>query len=154
MAQYGPEFWYDEFLITSGAISAFVLTASLVVGFGLLMIRPVSQSWKFIVQHPFSCTCFQIRALAKKILPKSGEGPSDEWVCFWFIILYENLHLVHSEMQKGFFGFTNITSSTSTPLVQAKTVIKGNGDPGYLLTAREPIVSYYRLVYQLLMFPY
>lgn len=40
-------------------------------------------------------------------------------------------------MQKGFFGVTNITTSTSTPPVNVKTVIKGKGDPGYLLTASE-----------------
>ena len=38
-------------------------------------------------------------------------------------------------MQKGYFGVTNITTSTSTPPVNVKTVIKGDGDPGYLLTA-------------------
>jgi hypothetical protein len=40
-------------------------------------------------------------------------------------------------MQKGFFGVTNITTSTSTPPVNVKTIIKGKGDPGYLLTASE-----------------
>jgi len=40
-------------------------------------------------------------------------------------------------MEKGFFGVTNITTSTSTPPVNVKTVIKGKGDPGYLLTASE-----------------
>jgi len=42
-------------------------------------------------------------------------------------------------MQKGYFGVTNITTSTSTPPVNVKTVIKGNGDPGYLLTASKRI---------------
>ena len=38
-------------------------------------------------------------------------------------------------MQKGFFKVTNITTSTSSLPVQVKTVIKGKGDPGYLLTS-------------------
>jgi hypothetical protein len=44
-------------------------------------------------------------------------------------------HYFSRFMQKGYFGVTNITTSTSTPPVNVKTVIKGNGDPGYLLTA-------------------
>ena len=38
-------------------------------------------------------------------------------------------------MQKGFLKLTNITSAASDPSVKVKTVIKGKGDPGYLLTA-------------------
>jgi len=40
-------------------------------------------------------------------------------------------------MQNGFFNVTNITTSTSNPPVHVKTVIKGKGDPGYLLSASE-----------------
>ncbi|KAF8167524.1 Saccharopine dehydrogenase-domain-containing protein [Crassisporium funariophilum] len=57
------------------------------------------------------------RYVAKMYLPKSGEGPSDE------------------KMAKGWFSVTNITTSTSNPAVQVKSVMKGQGDPGYLLTA-------------------
>jgi hypothetical protein len=39
------------------------------------------------------------------------------------------------QMQKGFFNVTNITASTTSPPVQVMTVIKGRGDPGYLLTS-------------------
>ena len=38
-------------------------------------------------------------------------------------------------MQNGRFKVTNITTSASSQPVQVKTVIKGKGDPGYLLTA-------------------
>jgi len=52
-----------------------------------------------------------------KFITKSGSGPSDE------------------DLQKGFFSATNLTVSTSTPPINVKTVIKGNGDPGYLLSS-------------------
>ncbi|KIM40396.1 hypothetical protein M413DRAFT_446577 [Hebeloma cylindrosporum] len=96
--KYGPDFCYDEFQATSGTLSAWFLTTALIVGFTALLIKP-------------------LRLIAKKFLPQSGDGPSDEF------------------MQKGFFGVTNVTTSTSTPPVNVKTVIKGKGDPGYLLTA-------------------
>ncbi|KAF9445482.1 hypothetical protein P691DRAFT_777529 [Macrolepiota fuliginosa MF-IS2] len=57
------------------------------------------------------------RWLAKKFLPQPGAGPSDE------------------DMQHGYMTATNITKSTSEPPVYVKTVMKGKGDPGYLLTA-------------------
>ncbi|PPQ99762.1 hypothetical protein CVT24_009665 [Panaeolus cyanescens] len=58
-----------------------------------------------------------IRAILKKVLPQPGEGPSE------------------SVMENGFLKLTNITSAASSPDVQAKTVIRGKGDPGYSLTA-------------------
>jgi len=58
-----------------------------------------------------------LRLIIKRFLPQSGDGPSDE------------------SMQKGFFNVTNITTSTSNPPVHVKTIIKGKGDPGYLLSA-------------------
>ncbi|KAH9485646.1 Putative trans-acting enoyl reductase [Psilocybe cubensis] len=98
IARYGPQFSYHEFMVTSGAVSAIVLTATLLIGFGLLLVKP-------------------IRHVAKAFLPKSGDGPTDE------------------DMQKGFLKMTNITTSTSSPSLKVETVIKGKGDPGYLLTA-------------------
>ncbi|KAG5644513.1 hypothetical protein DXG03_008255 [Asterophora parasitica] len=58
-----------------------------------------------------------IRWLFKKFAPKPGTGPTDE------------------AMNKGFFVATNHTISTSTPPVHVKSVIKGDRDPGYALTA-------------------
>ncbi|KDR76288.1 hypothetical protein GALMADRAFT_473621 [Galerina marginata CBS 339.88] len=95
LARYGPEFCYDEFMGTSGTMSALVFTAALIFSFGMLMVRYV----------------------AKKLLPQSGEGPSDE------------------KMEKGWFNATNISTSATSPPVKVKSVIKGHGDGGYLLTA-------------------
>jgi short subunit dehydrogenase-like uncharacterized protein len=58
-----------------------------------------------------------IRRLLRKYLPQPGEGPSDE------------------EMKNGHFTATNLTTSATNPPIQAKTVIKLKGDPGYLLTS-------------------
>lgn len=47
-------------------------------------------------------------------------------------------------MQKGFFKITNLTISSSSPPVKVKTVIKGQGDPGYLLTpSAHSLLMYY-----------
>ncbi|KAF8808044.1 saccharopine dehydrogenase [Phlegmacium glaucopus] len=92
---YGSNFKYSEFQVMSSIASVIVYTAAMVFGVGMLLIR----------------------YLVKKILPQSGEGPSEE------------------RMQNGFFKVTNITTSTSSPPVQVKTVIKGKGDPGYRSTS-------------------
>lgn len=55
--------------------------------------------------------------VVKKFLPQSGDGPSDE------------------DMQRGLMVTTNISKSASDPPVYVKSVIKGNGDPVYLLSA-------------------
>ncbi|KAF8963594.1 Saccharopine dehydrogenase-domain-containing protein [Flammula alnicola] len=98
LLSYGSTFCYDEFMVTSGTVSALLFTAVLVVGYSMMLVKP-------------------IRAIVEKFLPQSGDGPTDE------------------NMQKGFFHVTNITSSASSPPVQVKTVVKGKGDPGYLLSA-------------------
>jgi hypothetical protein len=44
-ARYGPDFVYEEFLQTKSKLSAFVMSACLVVAFTLLtFVRPVSVS--------------------------------------------------------------------------------------------------------------
>ncbi|RPD57921.1 hypothetical protein L226DRAFT_538874 [Lentinus tigrinus ALCF2SS1-7] len=57
------------------------------------------------------------RWLMKMFMPKPGEGPSDE------------------EMEKGWMTITNYTECSSSPGVWARSVMRGQGDPGYLLTA-------------------
>lgn len=40
-------------------------------------------------------------------------------------------------MEKGFMDVTNYTESATSPGVYAKSTMKGNGDPGYLLTSSQ-----------------
>ncbi|KAI0752778.1 Saccharopine dehydrogenase-domain-containing protein [Daedaleopsis nitida] len=58
-----------------------------------------------------------VRWLVKRFLPKSGEGPSE------------------SAMAKGYMNVTNYTQCSSAPGTVVKSVMRGDGDPGYLLTA-------------------
>ncbi|KAJ7750096.1 Saccharopine dehydrogenase-domain-containing protein [Mycena maculata] len=61
-----------------------------------------------------------LRWLLKKVLPKAGEGPSE------------------SVLQNGFMKVTNVTTAVaarSRMPVQVETVMTGQGDPGYSLTA-------------------
>lgn len=60
------------------------------------------------------------RWLARALGPKPGDGPSP------------------SAIKNGWFKLVNVTTSvpsSSKPLLRAKTVIEGKGDPGYLLSA-------------------
>ncbi|KAJ7672071.1 Saccharopine dehydrogenase-domain-containing protein [Mycena rosella] len=101
--RYGPVFKYDEFLVTGGAVRSVLLTLAMALGLGAFLITP-------------------IRWLLKKVLPKSGEGPSE------------------TVQRNGFMKVTNLTTAVASaspaaaPL-QVKTVMTGQGDPGYSLTA-------------------
>ncbi|KAF6760297.1 Saccharopine dehydrogenase-domain-containing protein [Ephemerocybe angulata] len=97
--RYGPQFMYDEFMETPSKMSALITSIFLVSSFFLLQF------------------CKPFRWLAAKVVPKSGDGPSDE------------------EMEKGSITLTNVTTSDSTPPIKVQTTITGKGDPGYLLTA-------------------
>ncbi|KAJ7750095.1 Saccharopine dehydrogenase-domain-containing protein [Mycena maculata] len=100
--RYGPAFKYDEFLITGGVARALFVTLGITIAFGALSISPM-------------------RWLLKKVLPKPGEGPSEE------------------AQRKGFIEVTNLTTAAASPSrpspIQVKTVMSGQGDPGYSLTA-------------------
>ncbi|KAF8870481.1 Saccharopine dehydrogenase-domain-containing protein [Infundibulicybe gibba] len=58
-----------------------------------------------------------VRWVAKKLLPKPGSGPSE------------------SALLAGHVTATNLTTTAASPPMRAHSVIKGKGDPGYLLTA-------------------
>jgi hypothetical protein len=38
---YGPEFKYDEFMVTGGAVRAVLLTLAMAIGAGVMMVTPV-----------------------------------------------------------------------------------------------------------------
>jgi len=51
-----------------------------------------------------------------------------------------NFYYFYREMEKNFLKLTNVTSSVPTnsqPSISAKTVIRIQGDPGYLRTTSE-----------------
>lgn len=57
-------------------ISVVVYTVAIAFGFGMLLVGPVSRNDTEVI---FSFANFyQIRYLVKKLLPQSGEGPSEE----------------------------------------------------------------------------
>ncbi|KAI8978342.1 Saccharopine dehydrogenase-domain-containing protein [Trametes punicea] len=73
-------------------------------------------SW-FMFIYRMLLTLAPIRWLYEKVSLKPGEGPSDE------------------EIEKGSFTATNYTVTASRPETWAKTVVRGQGDAAYLLTA-------------------
>jgi len=98
LLSYGPRFKYEEFYMTPNKFGAILWNAVLSL---------------FVVGFLFPPT----RWLLKRILPASGEGPSEK------------------AMKNGFFKMINVTTSDSKPPVHARTTINGRGDPGYSLTA-------------------
>ncbi|KAH7917738.1 NAD(P)-binding protein [Leucogyrophana mollusca] len=98
---YGTQFKYEEFLVLPTVIQSLIFTVVVVLTTLSLLAFPPA------------------RWLARKFLPKAGEGPSDD------------------QLHKGFVEVTNITTSPSPQ--QQTTVIRstfrGRGEPGYLLAA-------------------
>jgi hypothetical protein len=87
---YGPNFVYDEFIITNNAFFSLLINiATAVITFCLLM-PPVSR-----LVFPFFIPCAdassKTRALIKRFGLKSGEGPSEESVPLPLFFLREIL---------------------------------------------------------------
>lgn len=92
-----PTFSYTEFMTLGGNPIAGILI-SLTVFFAAAAL---------IFLPPF-------RWLARKVLPKSGEGPAPE------------------KLDKGYFGVVNVAEAGD---VAVKVTLDGDGDPGYRLTS-------------------
>ncbi|QRV84407.1 hypothetical protein RhiJN_12423 [Ceratobasidium sp. AG-Ba] len=93
-----PTFSYSEFMATPGPLSGiFISLLIFMVEISLALFSPV-------------------RWIAKKFLPKPGEGPSEK------------------ALKEGWFEVVNVTHAGG---LYAKSIVKGNGDPGYGLTSVE-----------------
>ncbi|PSS06495.1 hypothetical protein PHLCEN_2v3697 [Hermanssonia centrifuga] len=98
---YGPKFKYTEFMVMPGKLSSIMLSLGLALSMVCLLIPP-------------------FRWLFTKLMPQSGEGPTER------------------QLKDGYFHLTNVTSSVaspSKPQTHVRTVVHGQGDPGYLLTS-------------------
>ncbi|KAI6101403.1 Saccharopine dehydrogenase-domain-containing protein [Pisolithus croceorrhizus] len=99
---YGPTFKYDEFMVLPSRLQAiFVVLFLATVAFAMATLPPA-------------------RWMARQLMPRSGEGPSDR------------------DLDAGFLHITNITTSApvaSGRTVTVRTTFKGKGDPGYLLSS-------------------
>ncbi|KAI0302437.1 hypothetical protein B0F90DRAFT_1809886 [Multifurca ochricompacta] len=106
---YGPAFTYTEFTPTSNVFSAFFYSLALATVFaGLTFIAPVQSN--FIISAQF-------RWLFKRLVTQPGSGPADH------------------TLENGRLEYVNVTMSDEPVPRYAKTIIKGSGDPGTLLTA-------------------
>ena len=76
---YGSNFKYTEFQVMSSIASVVMYTVAMAFGLGMLLVDPVSlnDAESFFFFFPFA-NFYQIRYLVKKIVPQSGEGPSEE----------------------------------------------------------------------------
>ncbi len=78
---YGPKFKYTEFMVMPGKLSSIMLSLGLALSIVCLMIPPVCRC-------AILCPCdvltsflgSQFRWLFTKLMPQSGEGPSERLV--------------------------------------------------------------------------
>ena len=80
LERYGSNFKYTEFHVMASVASVVVYTAAMFFGLGMLLVKPVScndaeVSFFFLF---LLANFYQIRYIVKKLLPQSGEGPSEE----------------------------------------------------------------------------
>ena len=73
---YGSNFKYTEFQVMSSIVSVVAYTVAIVFGLGMMLVSPVGHN-KAVVVFLFA-NFYQIRYIVKKLLPQSGEGPSEE----------------------------------------------------------------------------
>ncbi|KZT05453.1 uncharacterized protein LAESUDRAFT_727099 [Laetiporus sulphureus 93-53] len=102
---YGPALTYEECIVLDGAASRAVALFTSITFYAL-------QATLFLLPPA--------QWLFKRVVSLLGEGPLEK------------------AMEKGFIEATNYTTSapgTSTSPIEVKTVMRGRGDPGYLLTA-------------------
>ncbi|KIM68134.1 hypothetical protein SCLCIDRAFT_1209538 [Scleroderma citrinum Foug A] len=101
-SSYGPAFKYEEFMVLPSRLHALLLWVSvIVVGYVMALFPPA-------------------RWVARKVMPKPGQGPTDQ------------------QLEAGSVLITNITTSTPDAegrTVSARTTFKGKGEPGYLLSS-------------------
>ncbi|THH17089.1 hypothetical protein EW146_g3650 [Bondarzewia mesenterica] len=121
MLTYGPRFKYTEFMVQPNAFLAVLSSLAIAIGmFCLAVIQP-------------------LRWLVKRLMTQPGEGPSDELRSKPLDDFVTSAHpLSNRSLKDGFMECTNITTSVvaqgSQP-TKVRTVIRGKGDPGLLLTA-------------------
>jgi len=102
---YGPEFTYEEYLVQPWLTSRLPAALMNLAYYTILAI---------LIMFP------PARWLLKRSAPVPGQGPSEE------------------AMEDGFIEAINYTSSSPSakhPPTHVKTILRGRGDPGYLLTA-------------------
>ena len=139
---YGSSFKYNEFQVMSSAASVVVYTVALAFGLGMLLVNPVSHNDAEVC---FFFADFYSGSLSCKEVTSAIRGRSLRKVSRVILIIPPPLVglLESRSMQKGFFKVTNITTSTSSSPIQVKTIIKGKGDPGYLLTSGMLLVHFF-----------
>ncbi|TFK63996.1 hypothetical protein BDN72DRAFT_901918 [Pluteus cervinus] len=106
--KYGKNFRYDEFMVMSSKVTAFMVISTFLVGVGLFILVP------------------PVRWLVMKILP-AGEGPSERAL--------RSGYLVSTNRTEAYNESSSKDKKKKREAVIVKSVIRGKGDPGYFLTS-------------------
>ena len=138
---YGPNFVYDEFLVTNNTLlSMLVNLGSAFLAFCL--ITPPVSSFISSSDTPAQGSLMMIsrqdsrpyQAFQHEIWRGTIRG-----VCLSCkVISTENLTSLRRTMRRGYLETTNITETSATadvPKIHVQSVIRGKGDPGYSLSA-------------------
>lgn len=78
--RYGPNFVYDEFMVTSNKLSGFIISVILVAVMTLARSSAIVRRQSQLHLWPNYSSLYQFRWLMKKVVPAPGEGPSEECV--------------------------------------------------------------------------
>ena len=139
LASYGSNFKYTEFQVMSSITSVILYTGAMFFGIGMLLVKPVSHNnirIVFFCFYNFYSDSLSCQEHTSKSRRRSLRSVSLFFFFFFsFFLGGAYVWMGSRQMRKGFFDVTNITASTTSPPVQVMTVIKGRGDPGYLLTS-------------------
>lgn len=138
---YGPQFKYKEILVVGSKVQTFFTSIALLLGAICFVLPPVSPhilsflpfvrvlivSGRLVGLLRVSCSICQTAPLKSK------------WSTMLLLETYTKFLLPSCRIKKnGFLEVTNVTTSVATsskPPVNVRTVLRGQGDAGYYLTA-------------------
>ena len=143
-ASYGPAFTYTEFTPTGNTVVAFMLSLALGIGFAsLTFLAPVRVVFRSIppIHTVLTFTTFWCLFTGSVVGQASGDA-ARLWASrpvrtghFSVVTEAKMRTRFASTLESGGMKYVNVTASDEPSPRYAKTVIKGRGDPGTLLTA-------------------
>ena len=77
---YGSQFKYEEFLALPSRFHSLLVVLFLVVVAGVEVISACRRCHFYFLELPTDLGIFQARWMARRLMPQSGDGPTDEYV--------------------------------------------------------------------------
>lgn len=133
---YGSQFKYEEFLALPSRLHSLLVVLFLVIVAGAIKSFPPVGA--VTVTLPTDTDMLQVRWIARRLMPQSGDGPTDEYVYSSLKRMMWSDCLSYRQLEVGALSITNVTTSLPDAhgrTTTVRTIFRGKGEPGYLLSS-------------------